>query len=148
MKKNLLIVFFTLCTSALFAQSSNDILGYWLNEEGDAKVEIFKNDGKYFGKIVWLKYPKHPNGEWKLDEKNPDENLRKRRKLGLTVMHNLVWDTDEKEWNNGKIYDAREGDTYSLFAKMEGNDILNLRGYIGFSLFGKTTSWTRTGLNQ
>jgi len=79
-----------------------------------------------------------------LDEKNPDDKLKTRKKLGMTVMQNLVWDAKDKEWNDGEIYDAREGDTYSLNATTDGLDILNLRGYIGFSLFGKTTSWTRS----
>ena len=61
-------------------------------------------------------------------------------------MHNLKWDEDNKEWNNGKIYDAREGDTYFLYARLDGENILKLKGYIGFSLFGKTTSWTRNEL--
>jgi len=58
----------------------------------------------------------------------------------------LTWDTDKKEWNNGNIYDAREGYTYSLFARLKNQNTIDLRSYIGFSLFGKTTSWTRTDL--
>ena len=146
MKKNILLVLFAICSSTLFAQNADDILGIWLNEEADAKVEVFMNNGKFFGKIVWLLNPKDDNGEWKLDEENPDENLRTRKKLGITVLNNLVWDEGDKEWNDGEIYDAREGDTYSLFARVDGDRILNLRGYIGFSLFGKTTSWTKTTL--
>ena len=146
MKKNILLVLFAICSSTLFAQNADDILGIWLNEEADAKVEVFMNNGKFFGKIVWLLNPKDDNGEWKLDEENPDENLRTRKKLGMTVLNNLVWDEGDKEWNDGEIYDAREGDTYSLFARVDGDRILNLRGYIGFSLFGKTTSWTKTTL--
>jgi uncharacterized protein (DUF2147 family) len=143
MKKTIYTLLLFILSNSLFAQQANDILGQWLNEEGDAKVEIFNRDGEFFGKIVWLKEPKHENGEWKLDDQNPDESLRHRRKLGLEVMHNLVWDEKEKEWNEGKIYDAREGDTYSLYAKLGDNNTLNLRGYIGFSLFGRTTTWTR-----
>ena len=146
MKKNILSLVFAICSSSIFAQNSNDILGIWLNEEEDAKIEVFIEDGKFFGKIAWLLNAKHENGDWMLDEKNPDESLRSRKKLGMVVMHNLVWDEGDKEWNDGKIYDAREGDTYSLFARVDGDSILNLRGYIGFSLFGKTTSWTRTTL--
>ena len=146
MKKNILFLVLAICSNVLFAQTSNDILGIWLNEEEDAKIEVYLEDGKFFGKIVWLLNAKHENGDWMLDEKNPDEDLRSRKKLGMTVMHNLIWDEDDKEWNDGKIYDAREGDTYSLFARVDGDRILNLRGYIGFSLFGKTTSWTRTTL--
>lgn len=144
MRKTILLSIFILSANILFAQNSGDILGVWLNEEADAQIEVFKEQDKYFGKIVWLKIAKHENGDWMLDIKNPDEKLRSRKKLGMTVMQNLVWDSKDKEWNDGKIYDAREGDTYSLYAKTEGMDILNLRGYIGFSLFGKTTSWTRS----
>ncbi len=148
MKKSVLLGLLLLGTSALFAQNSSDILGIWLNEEGDAQIEVYIEKDSYFGKIVWLEKAKDVNGEWMLDVKNPDEKLKTRKKLGMTVMHNLVWDADEKEWNEGKIYDAREGDTYSLYAKTDGLDILNLRGYIGFSLFGKTTSWTRSTLKE
>ena len=146
MKKNILFLVITIWSNTLFAETSQDILGIWLNEEEDAKIEVFKEDGKIFGKIVWLLNPKDENGDWRLDEKNPNENLRSRKILGLTVMHNLKWDEDNKEWNSGKIYDAREGDTYSLYARLDGENILKLKGYIGFSLFGKTTSWTRSEL--
>ena len=117
MKKNILFLVITIWSNTLFAQTSQDILGIWLNEEEDAKIEVFREDGKLFGKIIWLLNAKDENGDQRLDEKNPDENLRTRRKLGMTVMHNLIWDEDDKEWNSGKIYDAREGDTYSLFAR-------------------------------
>lgn len=146
MKKNILFLVITIWSNTLFAQTSQDILGIWLNEEEDAKIEVFIEDGKIFGKIVWLLNPKDENGDWRLDEKNPNENLRSRKILGLTVMHNLKWDEDNKEWNSGKIYDAREGDTYSLYARLDRENILKLKGYIGFSLFGKTTSWTRSEL--
>jgi len=144
MKKSILLSLFIFSANLLFAQNSGDILGVWLNEEGDAQIEVFKAKELFFGKIVWLEKAKHENGDWMLDEKNPDDKLKTRKKLGMTVMQNLVWDAKDKEWNDGEIYDAREGDTYSLNATTDGLDILNLRGYIGFSLFGKTTSWTRS----
>ena len=148
MKKTLILISLAICSSTLLAQQENDILGYWLNEKGDAKIQINKNNYIFFGKIVWLEKPKDENGQWKLDTENPNESLRNRKKLGLQILDNLTWDADKKEWNNGEIYDAREGDTYSLFARLKDQNTLNLRGYIGFSLFGKTTSWTRTNLEQ
>ena len=148
MKKTLILISLAICSSTLFAQQENDILGYWMNEEGDAKIQINKNNEVFSGKIVWLEKPKDENGEWRLDTENPDESLRNRKKLGLQILHNLIWDADKKEWNNGEIYDAREGDTYSLFARLKDPKTLDLRGYIGFSLFGKTTSWTRTDFEQ
>tara|TARA_B110000977_G_C10988177_1_gene458813 strand:+ start:145 stop:600 length:456 start_codon:yes stop_codon:yes gene_type:complete len=148
LKKITLLSLFLQTTLVLFAQKSDDIIGTWLNQEEDAQIEVFQEQDKYFGKIVWLKNAKNQNGDWILDTKNPLEELRNRKKLGLTIMHNLTWDEDQKEWNEGQIYDAREGDTYSLFAKTDGTETLNLRGYVGFSLFGKTTTWKRATLKK
>ena len=36
------------------------IIGKWLNEDQDAHVQIYKESGKYYGKIVWLKEPNEP----------------------------------------------------------------------------------------
>ena len=148
MKKILVLISLAICSSTLLAQQENDILGYWLNEKGDAIIQINKNNYIFSGKIAWLEKTKDENGQWKLDTENPNESLRNRKKLGLQILDNLTWDAVKKEWNNGEIYDAREGDIYSLFARLKDQNTINLRGYIGFSLFGKTTSWTRTNLEQ
>ncbi len=43
------------CTAA-FAQNPDAILGTWLDGKGKAHIDIYKGpNGKYFGKIVWLK---------------------------------------------------------------------------------------------
>jgi uncharacterized protein (DUF2147 family) len=46
------------------------------------------------------------------------------------------------KFTDGKIYDPTSGQTYSCKAWIE-NGKLNLRGFIGFSLLGKTASWRR-----
>ena len=59
----------------LAAQShkANDILGHWFNEEKDAKVEIYQENGKYYGKVVWLEEPNEPDtGLPKLDDEIDD----------------------------------------------------------------------------
>lgn len=141
MNRVLLLIIFA--PNLLLAQNTKDIEGIWLNEPGDAKIEITSKEDAYFGKIVWLQNPKDEQGHWKLDEANPNKSLRSRKKLGLEILSNLRWHQAEKEWSDGEIYDPREGDTYSLKASLTNNNTLNLRGYIGFSLFGKTTTWTR-----
>ena len=42
MKKTLILISLAICSITLFAQQENDILGYWMNEEGDAKIQINK----------------------------------------------------------------------------------------------------------
>ena len=147
-KNSLVLSLLFIYSNLTFAQKSNAIIGIWLNEEKDAQIEVYEKDKLFFGKIVWLKNAKDENGNWVLDSKNPDVSLRNRKKMGLTILHNLKWDGDKNEWNGGEIYDSREGDTYSLFARVDSENELNLRGYIGFSLFGKTTTWTRSSLQQ
>ena len=146
MKKIISIICIIFFSTSSFSQEEKNILGYWLNEEKDAKIQIFEEKNILVGKIVWLKEPKDEFNKWKLDKENPNEKLRNRKILGLQIINNLNWDSNKREWRGGEIYDAREGDTYSLYAKIKENGDLSLRGYIGFSLFGKTTTWTKTKL--
>ena len=126
-----------------FCQSQSDeIIGIWLEEEKQSKIEIYKEDNRFFGKIIWLKEPLDENGNEKLDKENPNPSLRKNPINGLIIMKNLKY-VKEGEWSNGEIYDARSGKTYSLEVYMKDPNKLDLRGYLGFTLFGKTTSWTR-----
>ena len=134
-------IFFLLI--AIFCQSqSDDILGIWLEEEKQSKIEIYEEDNSFFGKIIWLKEPLDENGKVKLDKENPNISLRKKPINGLVIMKNLKY-IKKGEWSNGEIYDARSGKTYSLEVYMKKANKLDLRGYLGFTLFGKTTSWDR-----
>lgn len=119
------------------AQSKADaIIGEWINEKKDAKFQIFKQEGKYFGKIIW------GTGDQKKDTKNPDSKLRNREVIGLIILKNFVFDGDDT-WENGTIYDPREGKTYSCKITQRTNDKINIRGFVGISMFGRTEVWTR-----
>jgi uncharacterized protein (DUF2147 family) len=123
----------------------DDILGVWLNEDEDAHIKITNNGGKYFGEIIWLKEPiDEETGKPKLDDENEDESLRTRPVLGLMLLTNFEFDGKD-EWEDGKIYDPKNGKTYSCYIefKDETQDLLKVRGYIGFSMIGRTTYWTR-----
>ncbi len=134
-------IFFLLI--AFFCQSQSDaILGVWLEEEKQSKIEIYKKGNSFFGKIIWLKEPLDENGKVKLDKENPNPSLRKNPINGLIILKDLEY-IKKGEWSNGEIYDARSGKTYSLEVYMTNQNKLDLRGYLGFTLFGKTTTWTR-----
>ena len=125
---------------------AGDILGIWFNEEKDAKVEIYQENGKYYGKVVWPEEPNEPDtGLPKLDDENDDPVLQKRPIMGLLLMKDFVFDGDD-EWEDGEIYDPKSGNTYSCYMKFDSEDVLKVRGYIGISLIGRTTYWTRTTL--
>ena len=125
---------------------SDDILGIWLNEDKDAHVNIYLENDKYYGKIVWLKDPiDEETGKPKLDDENNDESLRDRPVMGLLLLHDFEFDGDD-EWEDGKVYDPKNGKDYSCYMEFPDEDDKNklkVRGYIGFSLLGRTTYWTR-----
>lgn len=140
--KNLLLALALLFVAPFVnAQKADDILGIWLTEGGKSKVEVFKKDGEYYAKIIWLKTPNYEDGTPKIDKHNPDEKLNTRSVIGIEILQGLEWDDDEFE--DGEIYDPESGKTYSCEAEFDGMDTLNVRGYIGFSLMGRTTVWTR-----
>ncbi len=145
MKKNLIlikslpVVIMTLFTSFSFAQhADDDILGLWFNEEKTGKIEITKNGDKYFGTITWVKIEAGDNG---LDDENPDPKLRNKPLVGLKILKDFKY--EDGEYTDGTIYDPKNGKTYSCTMKLENIDKLYVRGYIGFSLIGRTTYWTR-----
>lgn len=132
-------------TTAFSQVKADDIVGVWLNEDEDAHVEIENNDGVYFGKIVWLKESvDEKTGQPKLDKENPDAELKKRPLMGLKLLSDFRFD-GKNEWEDGTIYDPKSGKTYSCYMVFTDGtkDKLKVRGYIGISLIGRTTYWTR-----
>jgi uncharacterized protein (DUF2147 family) len=123
---------------------TDDIVGVWLNQEGTAKVQVFRVSSNYYGKIVWLETPNDSiTGKPRTDDKNPDTKLQSAPLLGLVNLKGFVFN-GEDEWKDGTIYDPKNGKTYSCYIRFESADVLKIRGYIGVSLLGRTTLWTRS----
>lgn len=141
MKKLTFILLLTAISVAAFPQNKDAIIGKWINSSGEAHVEITKRGEKYFGKIVWLKEPKDEKGNNKTDIKNPDESLKSKPILGLEILKNFIF--EDGKWTNGKIYDPKSGKNYSCNMTLKSNDILNMRGYVGVSLLGRSETWKR-----
>ena len=153
MKKGILVIL-TLAinlmgfTKVAWSQTykSIDVKGIWLNQDEDAKIEIFENGGKYYGKIVWLKTPIDPEtNKPKVDKNNPNPALRSRPSLGLEILKDFSFNGKD-EWKDGTIYDPKSGKTYSCYIRMENKNKLKIRGFIGVSMLGRTTYWTRSSL--
>jgi uncharacterized protein (DUF2147 family) len=106
------------------------------DETGKAKsiVEVTKrSDGKYYGKVLQLLIkPANPNCiDCKDDRKNKPI-------LGMEVIRGLK--KDGNEFTGGTITDPKTGKTYKCTITRSG-DKLNVRGYVGFSLIGRTQTW-------
>ena len=101
-----------------YALQGDDILGVWNNEEKDGKIELFKCDEKYCGKIVFAKEPNYPAGSKegvpgtpRLDHNNPDPAKRSTPILGLLIVKDFIFD-GEDTWKGGTVYDPKNGKTY------------------------------------
>lgn len=140
--KNLLLLALLVVGGWVYGQKADDIVGIWWNEEKDGRVEVFKKGDKYYGKIEFIKKNENPDGSSpKKDLNNPDEKLRDRVLMGTVILKDLEWDGEE--WEDGEIYDSKSGNTYSCFARLQKDGTLYFKGYIGFSLIGRSTIWTR-----
>lgn len=147
MKKLLLFFVLIVYSSAIFAQSGDDITGIWWNEAKTSKIKVEKKDGKYIGTIVYVVPEKYVNGAPAKDDKNPDLNLRNRSILNLQILGGLVYNAGDKEWASGTIYDPNAGKTYECFVWLEGKDALQLKGFVaGIRMLGRKSAWARTTL--
>jgi uncharacterized protein (DUF2147 family) len=147
------IFLFIICLSALsgiiFAHDPDDVLGVWMIESQEAKVELYKNaQGKLEGRLVWLKDMYDDQGLPRKDINNDDKNLRNRTILGLTLAFGFEWNAETREWQNGSVYVPGNGNTYCGAIKLKPDGTLFLRGYLcGLRFLGKTSYCTRSTLS-
>ncbi len=118
-----------------------DPRGVWLTEGGKSHVEIHDcGDGALCGRIVWLKSPLGKDGKPRRDRGNEDEALRDRPILGLR----MVWGMEDQgggEWDDGRIYNPNDGQTYSAEMEEIDADTLEVAGCVLFICKGQT--WKR-----
>ena len=138
MKRSLTLILF-IFPYILFSQS---VIGKWktiddVTEKEKSIVEIYKQDGKVYAKILELLTSGEEN---KICDQCHGENKDQPIK-GMIVINGLT--QDGKEWNNGKILDPKDGKIYKCYITLEETNKLKVRGYIGFSLIGRTQYWFR-----
>jgi len=130
MKKLMLMIALALVSVAGYSQ---EVLGKWYTEAGDAQVEIYKAGDKLNGKIIWLS-----KGPETKDTHNPDKKLQERKLMGVNILSGLAKGKDK--WEGGKIYNPKNGKSYKCTMWMEGES-LKVRGYIG--PFYETQTWSK-----
>ncbi|MTG98384.1 MULTISPECIES: DUF2147 domain-containing protein [Myroides] len=133
----IVFLFVAVCTA-----NAQGIVGKWKtidDSTGKEKsiVEIYEKDGKYYGKVAKLLNPSKPNPKCEKcegDEKGaPIE--------GLVIIKGLQ--KKGEEYTGGKITDPESGKQYKCTVKLNGKDKLDVRGYVGISLMGRTQTWVK-----
>lgn len=123
--------------------------GTWLVEDRSARIEIVPCEQRLCGRIVWLQKSRDDSGREPLDTKNPNPARRQQTILGLELLRGVQASPDRKGvWRGGTIYDPQTGKSYSCQLSLVDPDHLKLRGYIGLSLIGRSTRWTRVAAGE
>lgn len=118
-------------------------VGIWYDDTGKGAVKIeICTPTTLCGKIYWLKEPLTDAGEPKIDRYNPEPSMRARPICGLPVLGDLE-QLSEGGFDNGWVYDPKEGKSYSVALDLVGPDKLKVTGYKGMRFLGKSFIWTR-----
>lgn len=140
MKKSILLL--VLSIYAAPTMIAQDVLGKWYSTDSETGknesiIEVYKADDKVYGKIIQL-LDEEDEGKrcTECTGKDKDKPIE-----GLVIIRGLSKDGDE--WSDGKILDPKNGKFYKCYISLEEIDKLKLRGYIGFSLLGRTEYWHR-----
>jgi uncharacterized protein (DUF2147 family) len=76
-----------------------------------------------------------------VDHKNPNKEARNKKLVGLIMLRDFEY--EDEQWKGGKIYNPEDGKEYKCNMKLKDSKTLSVRGYMGFSLIGKTKTFKR-----
>ena len=116
--------------------------GLWYDDTGEGVVEIAPCGDKLCGRIVWLKAPSDAAGRPLVDDLNPDPARRRQPICGLYVIGELKRQQNGT-WDQGWIYDPKEGKAYDVELKLRAADTLQVTGYLGIKFLSETLIWKR-----
>jgi len=118
-------------------------VGVWYDDSGKGAVKIeICTPTTLCGKIYWLEEPMAADGQPKVDRYNPEPEMRERPICGLPVLGDLK-QLSGGGFDNGWVYDPKEGKSYSVALDLVGPDKLKVTGYKGMRFLGKSFIWTR-----
>ena len=143
MKKTLITIALAVAAGTALAQATP--VGLWKTIDDETKVEkslvrITESGGVLSGRIE--KIAEAAKQDSKCD-KCTDERKDK-PVLGMTIIRNAKADADKEHWEGGDILDPNNGKVYKLRLKpVDGGRKLEVRGFIGVSLLGRTQTWLR-----
>ena len=141
MKKFIVILSLFAFANSFSQTKADDILGFYMNPTNEGIIKVYEENGKYHGKLVWMKNPE------KLDKENPDKTKKTQKILNSIIFKNFVY-AENNLWKNGSIYDPKNGKTYDCKITRDEKGNLNIRGFIGISLLGRTEYFVKVNFKE
>ncbi len=143
MKQLKRLMFFAMALCLTMPAVANQLQGLWLSHDDNGKptgyINILEENGVYKGVI---EKGLDSDKEEKFCTACRDERKGKRL-IGMTVLKEVMKKSNNN-YQGAEILDPFSGNTYrvKLTLKDEGQT-LDVRGYVGVSLFGRTQTWKR-----
>ncbi|CAM3651744.1 MULTISPECIES: DUF2147 domain-containing protein [Psychrobacter] len=131
-----------LLSTSVFAASLNGTQWQTIDDktgEKKAIIQLNESNGKVSGKIIKVLNKEEAKA---VCTKCPG-SLKNKPIEGLQILSGLKADGNNK-WSDGKLVDPESGKTYSGKLTLSDNgQSLDLRGYVGSPLFGRSQTWQR-----
>lgn len=128
---------------ALMADDRTSVIGFWAGESSILDIRI--EGATLRATVIALRDPVYLDSEdigtpgaQRTDNNNPEATLQNRPLIGLNLLSQYTF--DDNRWE-GQIYDPESGKLYSSRMSVDRRGILNMRGYIGAPMFGRTAKF-------
>lgn len=138
--RGLFLMIFVLGAVSSAADNRDSVKGYWASP--GSIFEVYERDGSLYGQIRVLKDPYYLpeevpglSGKPRTDRLNPDPDLQSVPLIGLHMFS--AYEFKDGQWQ-GLIYDPESGKTYKSRMKVNAEGELEIRGYVGVPMFGRT----------
>ena len=131
-----------LASAAAGAQGASSPVGLWKSVDDETKqakslVRIVEKDGVLSGRVEKILSDKPDAKCEKCADERKDQPVQ-----GMTIITGMR--RNGEQWEGGKILDPNNGKVYSSLMKLlDGGRKLEVRGYIGAALFGRSQVWLR-----
>ena len=140
------VIALVLATASVLAMAQNSPVGLWRTIDDDGKTEkstvrITITNGVLSGKVEHITDPAKATEKCtKCEDERKDQPI-----VGMTIINDVKQDAEEPNlWTGGLILDPAKGSTYKVRLKtIDGGKKLEVRGYIGSPMFGRTQTWIR-----
>lgn len=128
-----------------WAQAQTTPVGLWKTIDDETKTEkslvrVTETAGVVSGRVEKLLDPSKQDAKCNLCT-----DVRKDQPVaGMTIISGVKPNSDKSQWEGGEILDPNNGKTYKVRMKpVDGGKKLEVRGYIGAPMLGRTQTWIR-----
>jgi uncharacterized protein (DUF2147 family) len=144
MRSGQFIVLMLVMAAGAAADDRDAVLGEWASK--DSVIDVKETNGTLHATLIAILDPVYkagedgPVGATRADMKNPNSGLRARPLVGLDLLSDYQY--KDGKWQ-GNLYDPQSGKTYKSQMTVSSDGKLQMRGYIGSPMFGRTQEWVK-----